>query len=197
MHDGYIFTLGVCGTTTTSSPAPALLNSMLAALPPVKRAALLSTVRIQRDDPPSAVPDDPLLDAVVADMHDAELLLFVTPIIHGSASTALPTCLHMLLERAQPLAAAGVLHGRVAALVGVEAAEQVEQAGALDRIIYKQTIFAPLHRFCVAAGIQVAGTILLAAESDAAVGTPPAQALAQRAYAQVRQRLPHALPDTW
>lgn len=66
MHDGYVYTFGIC--TTTSGPAATLLNTLLAALPPVKRAAFLSDFTA----------DSAQLYA--AEWHDAELVLLVVPL---------------------------------------------------------------------------------------------------------------------
>ncbi len=71
MHDGYLFTLGICGSADEDDPAPVMLNALMATLPPVKRAAFLGTL-------PSDQPDQLLTD-IVADMYDAELIIIVTP----------------------------------------------------------------------------------------------------------------------
>lgn len=209
MHDGYLFTLAICGTATATSPAPMLLNAMLAALPPVKRAAWLGEV-VPLDS--SGRWHDPLLDAVVADMRDAEVLLVVSPLYSSrlqpeQATAHLPARLVALLERAAPLAAAGHLRGACAAFVGIDMAGSTaaaSNASAVDRIVQKQMLFAPLQRFCVLAGMEIVGALLVPAPE---AGTPaaladsaadiltPACELARRSYAQARQRLPHALPE--
>ncbi len=91
MHDGYLFTLGICGSANDSGPARECLNAMLAALPPVKRAAYLGEVLIS-DTAPSL--DDPLTTPLLADIADAEVLLVVTPLPGGH----LPARLHGLVE---------------------------------------------------------------------------------------------------
>jgi hypothetical protein len=79
MHDGYIFTLGICGSASAASPATAVLDAMLAVLPPVKRAAYLGEVVALEA---LATQRDELIAACIADVTDAELLLLVTP-THG------------------------------------------------------------------------------------------------------------------
>ncbi|NTV64626.1 MAG: hypothetical protein HGA65_13995 [Oscillochloris sp.] len=90
MHDGYIFTIGICGST--GGLAPTCLDAMLAALPPVKRAALLGEVLLSEGAPDL---HDPLVEPIRADIADAELLLIVTPVL----GTALPTRLYELARR--------------------------------------------------------------------------------------------------
>lgn len=103
MHDGYLFTLGICGSAEEDDPGPVMLNSLLAALPPVKRAAFLGTI-------PSDQPDQ-LIAEIITDMRDAELIVIVTP----ATTPQLPDRLNNLLRAAY---AAGV-GGRFAALIAV------------------------------------------------------------------------------
>jgi|YNPBryunderm2012_1023409.scaffolds.fasta_scaffold21882_2 NAD(P)H-dependent FMN reductase len=91
MHDGYLFTLGICGSANDSGPARRCLDAMLAALPPVKRAAYLGEVLISADAPSF---DDPLLAPLLTDIADAEVLLVVTPLPGGN----LPPRLRGLFE---------------------------------------------------------------------------------------------------
>ena len=113
MHDGYLFTLGVCGTASAASVAPALLDAMMGALPPVKRVALLGDVRALSDD--GELPPDEMLDEVAGDLADAEALLVVTPILHRG----LPPRLMDALRRAGERAGAAGLGHTLAALVCV------------------------------------------------------------------------------
>ncbi|MCU0492003.1 MAG: hypothetical protein MUD01_10465 [Chloroflexaceae bacterium] len=123
MHDGYLFTLGLCGTASASSPAPALLNAMLAALPPVKRAALLGEV-LPFDSQGQLL--DAMLPAILGDIRDAELLLVVTPLLPGGR---LPARLEALLHRASQLLVA--LPPKYAVLVAVDDAEPALNAADL------------------------------------------------------------------
>jgi len=110
MHDGYLFTLGICGSANDGGPARRCLDAMLAALPPVKRAAYLGEVLISADAPSF---DDPLLAPLLTDIADAEVLLVVTPLPGGG----LPPRLRALFEAlaATPLPA----RRRFVALVAV------------------------------------------------------------------------------
>lgn len=140
MHDGYLFTIGICGSASASNPAPALLDAMLAALPPVKRAALLGEVLPLAAD---GTLSDPLLDAVVQDIADAELLLFVTPL---PPNGQLPARLEALLQRADALLPPGALAGKRAVCAGVAAPfAALDDDQALHR----------LARWCAAGGIDV------------------------------------------
>jgi hypothetical protein len=150
---------------------------------------------------------DPLLAQVAADMRDAEILLLVTP-VYRSPSTGdmrLPARLAALLQAAAPLAQAEHWQGKHAALVafaggGDSPASADDDTPTVDRAVYRQAVFAPLQRFCIAAGIRIGGTALLPApdNTQAAALAPAAlaelQALAQRVYALARQDTPHALP---
>ncbi len=206
MHDGYIYTLAICGSAAASTPAPAVVNAMLAALPPVKRAALLGEV-VMLNTPADKTLHDPLIDQVVPDMTDAEILLLVTPLLvrvraEGETQVRLPARLEDLLRRAAPLVQAGQLRGKLAALVGVDtspAAHEHNADSSLDRIVYRQTMLAPLQRFCVDAGIEIVGAAIVPAADAAPAELEPTtaetvSALAQRAYQRARQQLPHALP---
>lgn len=78
MHDGYIFTLGIAGAA--GGPVAHCLDVMLAALPPVKRAAYLGDV-LTSEGLPSL--NDPLIMPILGDVADAEVLLIVTPFLAG------------------------------------------------------------------------------------------------------------------
>jgi hypothetical protein len=206
MHDGYIFTLAICGTAAASSLAPALLNTMLAAIPPVKRAALLGEV-VPLDQ--SGRLHDTLSDQVIADIRDAEVLFLVSPLYHIAQQTetpavTLPERFRALLARAASRSTDEQWHGKSAALVIVDTAGKRADDGddtnvtdsRVDQIVYKHMLLAPLQRFCVEAGIEVVGATIVSE-----TGTEPDEKtlemvrdLAQRAYASARQRLPHALP---
>jgi hypothetical protein len=202
MHDGYIFTLAICGTATASNPAPRLLNTMLAALPPVKRAALLGEL-VPLDQ--SGNLHDPLLDQIIADMHDAEVLLLISPLYRmphptASWSVRLPDRLQTLLKYAASQAKTNQWQGKVAAIVVVDSAGELTDSmieSQIDRIVYKQMLLAPLQRFCIEAGIEVVGATIV---SEASIeptehGQKIVRSLAQRTYASARQRWPQALPD--
>ncbi|NTU84737.1 MAG: hypothetical protein HGA45_36135, partial [Chloroflexales bacterium] len=68
MHDGYIFTLGICGSASMSGPAQGCLDLMLATLSPVKRAAYLGEIRVSEGAPSL---DDPLRGPVAGAIADA------------------------------------------------------------------------------------------------------------------------------
>ncbi len=179
MHDGYLFTLGICGTTAADHPALFVLNTMLTALPPVKRAAYLGPV-LPLDQRGQLY--DALIEPIVCDMRDAELLLIVTPV----SAVALPARLAALLDHVVPLASDGMLRDKVVALVMI----------APDTVPAATTALVRLQDFCVAAGMQIAGQRYFTAS---AVTQPPAVAaviaLAQQAYIQARQRIPDVLPQ--
>ncbi|MEF3273509.1 MAG: NAD(P)H-dependent oxidoreductase [Chloroflexus sp.] len=86
MHDGYLFTLGICGSADEDDPAPDLLSALLGALPPVKRAAFLGKLGPDQSDQ--------LLAEVVADMADAELIVIVAPATTPQLPARLTTLLH-------------------------------------------------------------------------------------------------------
>ncbi|MCG8351863.1 MAG: hypothetical protein MI924_29205 [Chloroflexales bacterium] len=180
MHDGYIFTLGICGTSSASSPAPMLLDAMLAALPPVKRAALLGDIMLLDH---GGKPNDPLLDPIVRDMVDAELLLIVTPVW---SDEQLPLRLLALLKRAMPLAETGALSGKMATLVGIVPPSRL-----------RRPPFLPIYEFCKRANMTVSS--ILESTEEAAQGAWSIQRvteMAQGAYAEVSaalqaQNIPH------
>jgi hypothetical protein len=167
MHDGYLYTLGICGTAAGNNPAPALLSAMLRAIPPVKRAAMLGEV-VLLDDPTTFT--DPLLDRVLADMYDAELLFIVTPTPGGR----LPARLTQLLARI-PADALAETHSLVV-LVG----DTLHDARAAERTI--------IDRLTPTA---VQFTELLFTHADEPFDR--FEAAAQRAYRQARILVPHAL----
>ena len=171
MHDGYIFTIGICGSA--SGQAPACLDAMLAALPPVKRAALLGEVLLFVGPPCF---DDPLADLIRTDIADAEVLLIVTPLIGGG----IPARLHALARAVD--AAPPPTRLRFAALVALGPQRDVA--------------LSPLRRLCAAAGATVVGEFWLSAEgglNDAA--RQHLADLARAAYAQARNLAPEALPQ--
>ncbi|NJM09266.1 hypothetical protein HC891_28240, partial [Candidatus Gracilibacteria bacterium] len=96
MHDGYLFTLGVCGSASAASPATAILDAMLAALPPVKRAAYLGEI-VPLDA--LGTQHDELVQNAVADMADAEILLLVTPTYRGSPAQRFSSLLSAMSHR--------------------------------------------------------------------------------------------------
>jgi hypothetical protein len=177
MHEGYIFTLGICGSTRTGYPALVLLEAMLRALPPVKRAAHLGEVLWLEQDQHL---HDPLLEPLLTDMRDAELLLIVTP-LH---TATLPFRLATLLDTAINLVVAGELQRTFAVLVGIG-------SDALPEPVP----MALLQRFCDDAGIIVAGkTVLTEAQAAEQVVVDRVAELARQAYALARQDIPDALP---
>lgn len=171
MHDGYIFTLGVCGSASTSGPAPACLDLMLAALPPVKRAAYLGEVLIS-DGAPSL--DDPLLAPVAADLADAEVLLVCTPLPGG----ALPARLAALARRLEQAPPAG--RRRFAAIVAFT-------DGSTEPLW-------PLRHALEAAGCDLLAELYAPAEADLATLAEDAAELARTTYARARAANPGALP---
>lgn len=171
MHDGYIFTIGICGSA--SGMAPACLNVMLAAMPPVKRAALLGEVLLF-DGLPCL--DDPLADPIRADIADAELLIIVTPLMGGGIPDRLRALARAVVAVPPPA------RPRIAALVALGP----QHTAAL----------VSLRRLCAAAGATIAGELWLNAED--ALGDDARQQLADLArvaYAQARNLVPEALPQ--
>ncbi|WP_298816597.1 hypothetical protein [Chloroflexus sp.] len=127
MHDGYLFTLGICGSADEDDPAPELLSALLGALPPVKRAAFLGVLPFEQPDP--------LLTDIIADMTDAELIVIVAP----ATTPQLPTRLNTLLCAAT----AARINGRYAFIAAIG-----QHAGAILRQI---------HTAATACGLIVAG----------------------------------------
>jgi hypothetical protein len=170
MHDGYLFTLGVCGSASDSGPAPACLDGMLAALPPVKRAAYLGEILLSQG--PASL-DDPLTAPLLADIADAELLLIVTPLPGG----ALPARLRAL---ARAIAAAPPSGARLAAIVAIGDGGDAALRG--------------LRQALSSAGATVVGELQAPGTAEAAELVPAAAGLARAAYALARERSPGALP---
>lgn len=167
MHDGYLFTLGICGSS--GGAAVAVLDAMLAALPPVKRAAYLGEIIVSEELPGFA---DPLAAPIGADIADAELLLLVTPLVGG----ALPPRLRDLdwLDPAPP--AQG---DRFVALVILGDGPETALA----------SLYASVERV----GARLAGTIRLPAKPDLAQAMDAAAELARAAYAMARAQHPGSL----
>ncbi len=94
MHDGYLFTLGICGSADEDDPAPEVLSALLGQLPPVKRAAFLGPL-------PPGQPDALLAD-IVADMRDAELIVIVTPATRRNCRPASTICCAPLMPPIWP-----------------------------------------------------------------------------------------------
>ncbi len=196
MHDGYIFTLGICGTASASSVAPALLGMMMTVLPPVKRAAYLGDVlRLNGSKDLPHPTRDHLLDEVLADMYDAELLLLVSP-IHiraNSGAASLPARMQNLLERARQLPSAA-LRGKWAIVVSLARPDMAHLLQQLDPALH------PLHTFCADVGLAVVASHHVATDtSDRATASILQTLLATRArdaYALIRTHYPDALPPT-
>lgn len=172
MHDGYLFTLGVCGTASGSSLAPALLGAMLRAIPPVKRAALLGEVLLL-DDP--TIFADPLREALLADLRDAELLLIVSPL----RSERLPARLTQLLK----LAAEMPLGGKHALVVLLGAAE--------DRLRAAEHSISSLIEL---SGMQIIETLTASDELISPTEQAAIEAATLRAYELARAPWPDLLP---
>lgn len=170
MHDGYIFTLGVCGSTSDSGPAPACLDAMLAALPPVKRAAFLGEVLMSEGEPDLA---DPLTAPLLDDIADAEVILVATPLPGG----ALPARLRALAEAlaARP----GSERRRFAALV-------VFTDGST-------TPLWPLRHALEGAGAEIVGEIYAPADASHSAIIADAATLARDTYLRARFLHPDAL----
>jgi hypothetical protein len=170
MHDGYIFTLGVCGSASDSGPAPACLDAMLAALPPVKRAAYLGEVLMSESQPSLA---DPLTAPLLLDIADAEVLLVATPLPGG----ALPARLRAL---ADALAAAPPPERRRFAAIVVFADGSTAPLW-------------PLRHALEGAGVEVVGELYAPADAAPADAVAEAAALARAAYLRARYLHPEAL----
>jgi NAD(P)H-dependent FMN reductase len=173
MHDGYIFTIGICGSASDSGLAPACLDAMLATLPPVKRAALLGEVLIF-DGLPNL--DDPLTSLIRADIADAELLLIVTPLIGGG----LPARLRALANAVA--AAPPPARQRFAVVVAV---------GLRD-----EAALLPLRRLCAAAGAKVISELWVKDDDMLSDGQrKQLEYLARAAYEMAHGLAPEALPQ--
>jgi NAD(P)H-dependent FMN reductase len=173
MHDGYIFTIGICGSASDSGLAPACLDALLAALPPVKRAALLGEVMVFAGEPDLG---DPMVDPIRADIADAELLLIATPVSSGGLPARLRALARAVAASPPPA------RPRFAALVAV---------GRRD-----DSALAPMRALCAAAGAAIVGELWLGA--DDALGDDARQQLgelAREAYGQARGLRPEALPQ--
>lgn len=171
MHDGYIFTLGICGSASTSGPAQGCLDLMLAALAPVKRAAYLGAILVSEAAPSF---DDPLIGPVTGDIIDAEVLLVTTPLPGG----ALPTRMLALargLEQDPPPA-----RRRFAVLV-------VFTDGSTAPLW-------PLRHALEAADIEILGELYAPADVALDEVADEAIAVARMAYARARASYPGALP---
>ncbi|MBX0328886.1 hypothetical protein K2Z83_14495 [Oscillochloris sp. ZM17-4] len=172
MHDGYIFTIGICGSASDSGLAPACLDTMLAALPPVKRAALLGEVLLFTGAPDL---DDPMRDPIRADIADAELLLIVTPLLGGGLPARLRGLARAVAASPPPA------RQRFVALAAV---------GPRD-----DAALAPLRRLCAAAGAEIVGELWV--DDGAQLGDADRgrlEELARAAYARARTVAPEALP---
>jgi hypothetical protein len=166
MHDGYLFTIGICGST--SGVGPAFLDRMLAALAPVKRAAYLGEVTISTADPDLR---DPYLDAILADIADAEIMLLVTPMPEGVLPRRLQDLLQSLERRTE---ATGTLYGVIVVL-----GSDTDTTALAERL--RQI------------GVQVVGTLAQPTETDPDYTT--AQMIARQAYDLARTAHPYARPD--
>lgn len=171
MHDGYIYTLGICGSAAGGGPAPACLDLMLAALPPVKRAAYLGEVLLSAEAPSL---DDPLIAPVRDEIADAELLLLVTPLPGGALPASLSALAAMIEQGPPPVARRYVVMVAFAdgSLTGLWPLRH-----ALDsaRIEILSELYAP------------------SGDLDAAIAEE-AVAMARVAYARARALHPEALP---
>jgi hypothetical protein len=171
MHDGYIFTLGICGGASASGPAPACLDLMLAALAPVKRAAYLGEVLVSEGAPSF---DDPLLGPVTADIADAEVLLLSVPLPGGT------------------------LPARVAALArALEAAPPPQRRRFVALVAFTDGTTAalwPLRHALEEAGCELLSELYAPADAEVATIAEEAAALASEAYARARALNPEALP---
>jgi multimeric flavodoxin WrbA len=118
---------------------------------------------------------DPLIEQIVQDMHDAELLLIVTP-CYGKF---LPGGLQALLDYAEPLVQSGILRGKVALLIWA------------GQCANSYTVMM-LEGFCLRAGIEIAGKFVI--QKNRVSDIEHLQEIAHHAYLQARSRLPHARP---
>lgn len=171
MHDGYLFTLGVCGTASDASRAPALLNAMLGAIPPVKRAALLGDVR--RLDDPANIDGDGLLDEAASDFADAELLILATPSVAGDVA---PRMAALLAMAAHEVSQNGPKH---ALLLTTD--EEGDETAPLA--------LARLVAWCEQCGVTVAAQIALPIATPDEEALQTARTFAQIAYEQASEAL--------
>jgi hypothetical protein len=171
MHDGYIYTLGICGSAAGGGPAPVCLDLMLAALPPVKRAAYLGEVLLSADAPSL---DDPLIAPVRDELADTELVLLVTPLPGGALPASL-SALAAAIEHMPPPPAR-----RFAVLVAFA-------DGSLAGLW-------PLRHALDAAGIEILSELYAPTGTLAAAIAEEAVTLARIAYARARALHPEALP---
>jgi hypothetical protein len=169
MHDGYLFTLGVCGSAS-GGPAQHCLDAMLAALPPVKRAAYLGEVLVSESAPSLR---DPLVAPLLAEIADAELLLAATPLPGG----LLPPRLRALAEA---IIAAPPAGPRFAVLISFA-----------DNLVART--LDPLRAAFAACGATLIGELQFPADAPAAVWKGDATELARAAYARARSLHPEAL----
>ncbi|NTW01195.1 MAG: NAD(P)H-dependent oxidoreductase [Oscillochloris sp.] len=171
MHDGYIFTIGICGSA--NGLAPACLDIMLSALPPVKRAALLGEVLLFEGTPSL---DDPLIGPIRADIADAELLVLVTPVLGND----IPTRLHTLanaMNIAPPPASP-----RFAVLVIIGP--------------HNNAALSSLRHICTMAGATVIGELWVEDTGNLSIEIERLLAtLARVAYTQAHSLHPEALPQ--
>ncbi len=177
MHDGYIFTLGICGVAADSHPAPALLDALMAALPPVKRAAFLGDVLPIND---AGAVYDPLLEPIINDIADAETVLIVAPL----RTDGPPARLIHILEQAARSDAVIQPRPRFAVLVGI-----ASNSDAAPELL------APARDCCDQLGIAVASAQIISIAE--AVDPTMQQALldqVRHVYLQARARYPDALP---
>lgn len=173
MHNGSLFTLGICGTTAGNSIALKLLDTLLSGIPgESKRAAFLGEVTPLDEQ---GAFSHPLIAPVIAAMEHAELLLMVTPIAHQT----IPAHLATLIHGAEPLVDAGSLRGTVALLVGVSDSAHDDASLTL------------LEEFCVRARIEIAGVIFIpetfAFDEEQCTSL---RTLAQHAYTQAQKSHP-------
>lgn len=171
MHDGYIYTLGICGSASGSGPAPACLDLMLAAVPPVKRAAYLGEVLLSSG---AASLVDPLIEPVRADIDAAELLIIVTP-LPGNKLPARLTALVNAIEHEPPSVAR-----RFALLVVFADASLVG--------------LWPLRHALESAAIELLNELYIPTESDPQLIADELVTLARQAYGRARAMHPEALP---
>lgn len=175
MHDGHLFTIGICGAAA-GGPAVALLNSLLTALPPVKRAALLGEVGAL--DAQGRL-NDPLAEPLLADIADAELIIIVTPLIFGS----LPPRLEHILHRLDQPASGQSLSGKVCRYISIG---EGSDRGATR-----------LSRLCGNRGTDFTALAFPPCDQLDPAQCEAAVAVVRRAYALARSRMPDVLPTNW